>query len=534
MGAPQWRWVMRYCNFLLVSLAVSLLILVCLAAPARAADNGYSYVRIVRLSYVSGDVQIVRPDHSDKWEPAYANMPIQQGFTLGTNNGRAEIEFENGSAMWLAERSMIQFTDLALSDGGRITKMMLTSGTATFEADIHNGDVFVVSTSQFEVSPLSKSRFRVDAFGDGGLVSMVAGSASVNSDSGAKQIFKGETFALGAGTGSPETVKKNPARDSWDRWTNDRANYLNAGDAQTLQYTNSPFGYGMADLASYGNWMTYGGCGYGWQPYAAAGWTPFLNGQWMYYPSFGWSWVSYEPWGWTPYHFGNWINCPGNGWIWQPGGFGYWMGAPVQWTGVGKRIGWRPIRPRVDPVHASSGSIVLASKDLGKEGLYHVLPESKLQNEMKEFSTPPLADGKIPPPGALDSRTGNIIVPTSGSLAALRNQIGASATTPELENKAERSATVIAKAVPREINLVAALQNAAPHPASRIPTPPPARSFTAPPSSPGQPSYHPAPDGSANTWSAASNSAPLPAPAPAPSISHGSSAPASAPPAHPH
>src|SRR4029077_5304907 len=123
--APQWRGVMQKRSFLLFIFVISAVILGVSVAPACAAAapaDTVSYFRIVRLSYVSGDVQIVRADQSDKWQAAYANMPIQQGFTLGTNDGGAEVEFESGSALWLAEKSMLQFTELALSDGGRITK----------------------------------------------------------------------------------------------------------------------------------------------------------------------------------------------------------------------------------------------------------------------------------------------------------------------------------------------------------------------------------------------------------------------------
>lgn len=494
---------MHYRSFLPAFLAAILVVFVILglcATPAHATSNSdsYSYVRIVRLSYVSGDVQIIRSDKSGKWEPAYANMPIQQGFVLGTNNGRAEVEFENGSALWLAEKSVIQFTDLALSDGGRITKMTLSEGTASFEADLHSGDVFVVSTSKFEVTPLSKARFRVDAFSDGGSVSMLGGTASVSSDAGAKEVAKGQMFALGAGAPGQETVRQNPAHDSWDVWVNNRASYMTNGATQAQQYTNSPFSYGMSDLASYGAWNYYPGCGYGWQPYGmTTGWMPFLYGQWMYYPSFGWSWVSYEPWGWMPYHFGNWTDCGVGGWMWQPGGYGYWMGAPVQWIGVGRRIGWRPIPRRVNPVHAASSGIVIASKNLGKEGRYEAISSSKISADVRDLSTAPMDNGRFAAPGEANASTGGrVVVPTSASLAALRTQLAAKGNGADIANKAGAPPQVISNAAPREGSQVASLQNAAPHPAPRVASRPPARTFVAPPSSPGRPSFNPAPPNS--------------------------------------
>ena len=61
-----------------VFLSLVTVVIVLFSTPLRANDEGYSYALIVRLSHVDGDVQIVRGDQS-KWEPAVANMPVQQG-----------------------------------------------------------------------------------------------------------------------------------------------------------------------------------------------------------------------------------------------------------------------------------------------------------------------------------------------------------------------------------------------------------------------------------------------------------------------
>ena len=87
----------------------------------------------------------------------------------------------------------------------------------------------------------------------------------------------------------------------------------------------SPYSYGAGDMAYYGNFASYGGCGMMWRPYfASAGWEPYANGAWAWYEGAGYSWVSPYPWGWMPYHYGAWSFCPGTGWGWMPGGS--WMG----------------------------------------------------------------------------------------------------------------------------------------------------------------------------------------------------------------
>ncbi len=511
---------MRKRSFLLFTFAAAAITAGLFATPVRATDDSYSYARIVRLSYVSGDVQIVRADQSSKWEPAYANMPIQQGFTLGTNNGRAEVEFENGSALWLAENSILQFTELALSDGGRITKMTLAQGTASFEANLQAGDSFVVSTSQFQITPPVKSQFRVDAFREGGSVSVFAGKVSVTSDAGEKEVARGETFALNTNAANQTAVKNNPSRDGWDRWVNNRENYLTNGANQTLQYTNSPFSYGTADLSSYGSWNYYPGCGYGWQPFGmSSGWMPFLDGQWMFYPSFGWTWVSFEPWGWMPYHFGGWSDCGGFGWMWMPGGYGFWNAGPVQWIGNHGRLGWRPVPPRVNPVHAAAEPAVFSTKNLGKEGRYEVLPSSKLTNEMRELPGPPLSNGKVPGVGEVlgNAKLGSgrgAVVPTSASLTALRSQLASGSSTRGFVNEAAPPTATKTGAVPGAVVHVAVRNSAPPPP--RMPSAPPVRTNTPAPSAPGQPSYRAPsaePGRAAYSGAPAAHSSPAPAPA---------------------
>src|SRR5574337_1376156 len=125
--------------------SLAVLLLAALTPMARATE--YSYARIVRLSYASGDVQINRGGHSG-WEQAIANMPIEQGFAIGTNNGRAEVEFEDGATVWIAENSLVQFTELGLSDGGRISHLTVGQGTVTAFANLKSADSFTISAGK--------------------------------------------------------------------------------------------------------------------------------------------------------------------------------------------------------------------------------------------------------------------------------------------------------------------------------------------------------------------------------------------------
>src|SRR5580698_9663009 len=82
-----------------------------LALPAFAD----SQARIVRLSDVQGSVQIDK-NTGMGFENAFLNLPITQGTQLRTgDNGRAEIEFEDGSTLRLTPNSSVEFSTLGLN-----------------------------------------------------------------------------------------------------------------------------------------------------------------------------------------------------------------------------------------------------------------------------------------------------------------------------------------------------------------------------------------------------------------------------------
>jgi hypothetical protein len=99
-----------------------------LLAVTALAD---SQARIVRLSDVQGNVQIDK-NTGLGFENAFLNLPITQGTQLKTlSNGRAEIEFEDGSTVRLAPNSSVTFSTLAVNDSGKhISAINLASGMA--------------------------------------------------------------------------------------------------------------------------------------------------------------------------------------------------------------------------------------------------------------------------------------------------------------------------------------------------------------------------------------------------------------------
>ena len=336
------------------------------AVPPAPADD-YSYARVVRLSLVDGDVQLARPQSEDQseaaWEQAVVNVPIQQGYSIATGQGRAEIEFESGATARLAENSLLQFTELALSNGGRITQLTLTQGTATFYANLSRDDSFVVATPHLQAVIPKNARFRVDVSDDSSQVSAFKGEVEVDSSAGTTRLTKDHSLNYRANDPDQVAVDRISGTDDWDRWVADRDEVIHTASNNTLQYVSSPYNYGLSDLYSYGSWYQFGGYGFCWRPSGVGlGWSPFWSGRWAFLPGFGWTWVSYEPWGWLPYHYGRWAFSPTLGWLWVPGQWHQWQPALVSWVRVGDHVGWVPMhpgdRPGRTPVNLQQGVIV--------------------------------------------------------------------------------------------------------------------------------------------------------------------------------
>lgn len=312
-----------------------LLVTLFIGVTSAAADT--SHARIIRLSLVTGDVRFAAETHGDPlsgsnahWDSAQLNLPIRQGYVVATDNGRAEIEFENGTLAFLKENTVLQFYDLSLKDGALITRLVLRQGSASFHVNPAGDDYFSVTGGDFTVEAAGRSTFRLDNFDDGSTVEDVAGRVTVLHKDQTTPLVKGQSLSMKAGEDSSLSVGKVPEQDDFDRWVSGQIDTVSTATAATMQYTSSPYyAAGFGSLYSYGSWSNCGGYGYGWRPFGAGlGWSPFTDGQWILDPTLGWSWVSFQPWGWAPYHYGGWLFDAGcGGWFYSPpllyGFYGY-------------------------------------------------------------------------------------------------------------------------------------------------------------------------------------------------------------------
>jgi hypothetical protein len=289
-------------------------------AETAAPSAGVSKVRIVRLSEVKGAVELDR-NIGRGFETVMANMPIVENSRLRTEVGTAEVEFEDNSTLRLAPNSMAEFPQLdRLATGSTASSVRLEKGTAYVSLLKSKANEFNLLVGDQKLQLLPDSHIRLQMDGPEAKLAVLDGTVQVSGPSGTQDVHRRETLTFQmTGQGEP-MLAKNVASEPFDSWDKDSTQY-HSRVASLSAFGNSPYSYGINDMAYYGSFMDAGGCGTMWQPYfVSANWSPFSNGAWAYYPGAGYSWVSPYPWGWMPYHYGSWSYCPGYGYGWMPGG----------------------------------------------------------------------------------------------------------------------------------------------------------------------------------------------------------------------
>jgi hypothetical protein len=346
-----------------IFLIFAVILLVCAGLPRTAAADT-SHIRIIRLSLVQGDVRFAGSFHGDsltdpkaEWQTAPLNMPIREGSALATGTGRAEVEFENGAMAFLSENTVVEFYDLSLHDGEKITRLVLRQGSAIFYVHSQTGDYFSVTGGDFTVEAGVRSRFRLNNFDDGSTVDVEGGQVSVLRDEKSTPLEKGQSLSVRASDPKNQVIARADATDDFDRWVSGRIDSVVTATNYTNQFTSTAnYTSGFSDLYTYGSWFSLPGYGYGWRPFGVGlGWCPFdaAYGNWYMDASIGgWGFLGSTPWGWLPYHYGGWIYGPGYGWVWTPNGFGGVGGRPITyrpvtavWVNSGGALGLVPAHP---------------------------------------------------------------------------------------------------------------------------------------------------------------------------------------------
>jgi len=318
-------------------LPILLLLLAVAALSARADDQ----IRAVRLSNVVGSVQILNGTET-QFSQAYPNMPLMQGSTLKTGeDGRAEIQFEDGSVVRVTPNSSATMTVLSrTSEGNTNTEVDLLTGLSYVQMKGSANQRFVVHFLGNAVISPAPVKFRVSLDGSPVEFAVLDGSAHLsNGTAYAVDVHANETVRFDATDSARYFLAQGIDPDSWDQWNTDRDQAMGQMAAQETREARGSMNPGdpaWSDLDYNGDWYSSGGNSF-WVPNGAgAGWDPYGSGYWGYYGnSGGYAWISGYPWGWLPYHCGAWNYYNTYGWGWAPGGCG------TGWYPV-SRIGYYP------------------------------------------------------------------------------------------------------------------------------------------------------------------------------------------------
>jgi FecR protein len=240
-----------------------------------------TYAQIVRISYVEGDVRIARGEQNEKpageaWQQAVADLPLETGFSLVTGNGRAEIELEDASTLYLGENSVLIFNDLHTTSGVPYTELALLSGTLSLAIKPYIfGEELVLKTPTDNISVKSPHRafLRVNSYVDGVTLTSQDSEGLHFPEFAPKQTGKVQTMTLREGHLVEARGPDDPGAFAlFDKWVADRVAQRTAAMADVMKAAGltSPLA-GLADMKGQGQFFAcapYGTC---WEPATSDG-----------------------------------------------------------------------------------------------------------------------------------------------------------------------------------------------------------------------------------------------------------------------
>ncbi len=164
----------------------------CGMPPAQA--DVVSHARIVRLSFVEGDVAY--QSAGSDWQRAVVNLPIREGYSLRTDAGYAEVEFETGLVMQLAGNTQLEFTELNLTDGHKVTSLKLGQGTMIVTANLQKGDQVSITAGSAAVTVPHSGRLRIDSAQGQNWVTVFHGKVDVANGGNKTEVAERKNFTF--------------------------------------------------------------------------------------------------------------------------------------------------------------------------------------------------------------------------------------------------------------------------------------------------------------------------------------------------
>jgi hypothetical protein len=249
--------------------ALCLLTVVATQAVAQDVQAGpeKTDAQIVRIRSLEGDVRVARGGVGDaEWEQAEADLPLATGFNLATGVGRAEIEFEDGSTVYLGENSALAFDELSTLGGVPRTQLNLLTGVATLHVQpALAGETFILKTPTDRITTTFPGRryLRVNSYLDA--IAMTPQVVAAGKTTAGETVFRNNGKVVEHD--GPDDSK---AFAAWDGWVAGRdalrTAELNAVVSASGLPASTP---GLADMNRQGAFFPcapYGTC---WEPPAA-------------------------------------------------------------------------------------------------------------------------------------------------------------------------------------------------------------------------------------------------------------------------
>ena len=237
--------------------------------------SNVTYPQIVRISYLEGDVRVQRGAPNGKtgaiWEKAVADLPLETGFSLVTGAGRAEIEFENASTLYLGENSVLTFNDLHETAGVPWSDLALLAGTVSMH--IHPyvaGEKFILRTPSNDLVAHypDKDYVRVESYTDAVSITPLEGADVHLTGLPRDAAAPGHTFTWVDGQlENAAGIPDQGAFAAWDKWVAGRVAERNTAMTAVMEESGltAPIP-GMAEMAGKGKFFDcapYGTC---WEP----------------------------------------------------------------------------------------------------------------------------------------------------------------------------------------------------------------------------------------------------------------------------
>jgi hypothetical protein len=309
-------------------------------APSLQQAAPESQVRAVRISAVEGGVKVLQ-DGETTFHQAELNMPVVEGMKLVTaQDGRVEVQFEDGSVARVAPNSSVTLKQLARDEDGRtVTLIQAHSGLTYYELNGRAGQYMVqFGQDNIVIAPVDDTIFRLDLDKLQVELAVMHGSVHISDDENlAADVHTDQSVKFDPQNADEYQLVQSVEANSWDQWNSDRDEALatmDANESEARAGLDEPDNPAWSDLDANGDWYDVPGYGTGWTPSGVGtDWDPYGLGAWGYYSGIGYTWISGYSWGWWPYHCGAWSWFNSFGWMWFPGNCG--------WGGVGVG-GWYP------------------------------------------------------------------------------------------------------------------------------------------------------------------------------------------------